>query len=211
MQESSQTRHYGIYRGCTAITKAIYTLTQQSWSVHLLTKLAGWFKQDPGPEVWAALFPCIRYSSTLSQLPEQPVERKSIKAATKHSYMRNIRASGVSQPTGKNKFLTLKSSQWHHLTAVLRWGCPACHPKLTSTEEGTELSISQGGLTLDSALSLTHLRAREAKAPLATSLPPTSAHTFQDIGTTGSSSALPWHKVLVSCYQCPNLSFFTEF
>lgn len=150
MQEPSQTRHYGIYRGCTAVTKAIYTLTQQGWSVHLLTKLAGWFKQDPEPEVWAALLPCIRCSSTLSQFPEQPVERKCMKVASKHSYMRNIRASGISQPTGKKKFLTLKSSQWYHFTAVLRQSCPACYAKPTSTEEGSELSISQGGLTLDS-------------------------------------------------------------
>lgn len=205
MQEPSQTRHYGIYRGWTAVTKAIYTLTQQSWSVHLLTKLAGWFKQDPGPELWAALLPHIRYSSTLSQLPEQPVGRKCMKAATKHSYKRNIRASGVSQPIGKKKFLTLKWSQLYHLTAVLRWGCSACHAKPMSTEEGRELCISQGETLL------THPPESQGSKGSSGHIPTTrvSPHLLWHWHQT-SSLAVPWHQVLVSCYQYPNLSFFTE-
>lgn len=61
MQEPSQTRHYGIYIGWTPISKAIYTLTQQSLSVHPLrewhglngwelgksTNSAAWFQVQP--------------------------------------------------------------------------------------------------------------------------------------------------------------------
>lgn len=43
MQEPSQTGHY-IYIGWTPISKAIYTLTQQSLGVHPLTEKHEWFQ-----------------------------------------------------------------------------------------------------------------------------------------------------------------------
>lgn len=68
------------------------------------------------------MLPRFRSSFTLNPLP---LQRKCMKAASKHSHIGNIRAAGASQPTGKEKLLTLKSPWLHSF-------CCTANARLTS-------------------------------------------------------------------------------
>lgn len=204
MQEPSQTRHYSIYRGWTAVTKAIYMLTQQSWSAHLLTKLAGWFKQHPGPEVWAALLPHTRCSSTLSQIPEQPVERKCMKAATKlsiHKEYKGIR--GISTHCEEDiSNLEIISMIPFYCSAKVR--LPSLPCKAHEHRRGHR-AVHQSRWDPSHSPESQRSKGSSGHNPTTHVSPYLPWHWHQP-----SSLAVPWHKVLISCYQCPNLPFFTE-